>query len=115
MVAVCRLRNDVADDLQKLLIGKLELQVHWRLESAAAQTNFLCCQQAVSSADSPSEQCHYALLDSAHHALTVVCSSCLQDVVLDVFLRRDRRLRVRPSGSGPLAGSVHKNPSESTI
>ena len=112
---MCRLRNDVAAVLQKLLKGSCDLQVPGRLKPAAAQTKFLCYQQAVRSADPPNERCHDALLCSTHRVLTVVCSSCLQDVVFDTILRRDRPLRVRPSGCSPLAGSVHKSTSDSTI
>ena len=112
---MCRLRNDVANVLQKLLKGSCDLQVPGRLKPAAAQTKFLCCQQAVRSADPPNERCHDALLCSTHRVLTVVCSSCLQDVVFDIFLRRDRSLRIRPSGRGPPVGAVHKSGSDSTI
>ena len=101
--------------VRKLLKGSCDLQVPGRLQSTAAQTKFLYYLRAVRSADSPNERCHDALLDSAHHALTVVCSLCLHDVVLNVFLRRDRPLRVRPSGFGPLASSVHKSASHATI
>ena len=80
-----------------------------------AQTKFLCYLQAVRSADPPNERRHDALLDSTHRVLTVVCSSCQQDVVLDAILRRDAHLGVQPSGFGPQASSVLKSNPESTI
>ena len=57
---MCRLRNDVDDVLQKVLNGKPQHQLPWRLMLAATLIMLPRYQQAVRSAEALPDRCHDA-------------------------------------------------------
>ena len=75
LTGVCRLRNDVADVLRKLLKIIPELHEQGRLRAAAVQMKCPRPCQVVRSANQPKDRCHNALPD--HHRRSVHVDVCV--------------------------------------